>query len=253
MSAAPRALGPRAIVAVAAVVALGGCATDERSGQGVPYAPPPPKSVPAPPTTAPVVPGPRPASGAHPATTASTPPPPTAPSPAPPAQAPAHVPPQPLLTRLSAARRPRAHHDVRPARRAPAVSAPGAPAEPAAGRDPKVDEANARASVVSFHELLDRHDPAACDLFTAAFLRAGFGDDPQVAMERCRSMVRAISEPVTVVVLGGSARGSTAVVEVISRMGSDEQRQTFHLVRIKPQGSRPEAWLIDAIAGQPRS
>jgi len=124
-------------------------------------------------------------------------------------------------------------------------------AEPAAGRDPRVDEANARATVVGFHELLDRHDPAACDLFTPALLRADFGDDAPAATERCRSTVRAISEHVTVVVLSATARGARVAVQVISRIGENEQRQSFQLVRIKPLGSRPEAWLIDAIERQP--
>lgn len=104
----------------------------------------------------------------------------------------------------------------------------------------------ARAAVLRFHELLNDRDVESCTLVTSKLLHAIYGKDPG-AMERCRSTVRSLTVPVSVVIDNSAAKGSRARVHVISRIGDQDIHQTLRLVLVS--GS----WLLDAVEHDPAS
>lgn len=112
----------------------------------------------------------------------------------------------------------------------------------AADRDRRSD-AESRAAVVRFHELLNARDARACDMLTPRLLEAINGSAPG-ALDRCRAGVRAITAPVSVVIAESRARGNRAVIAAVSRMGDREAAQTLRLVLVDG------TWMIDAVERQ---
>jgi hypothetical protein len=118
-------------------------------------------------------------------------------------------------------------------------------ADLAAERDRRSD-AEARAAVVRFHELLDERDARSCDLLTTRLLTALYGTEAD-ALDRCRAAVRSVTSHVSVVISESRAHGRYATVAVVSRMGDSQVAQTLHLVLVDG------TWLIDAIERKPAS
>lgn len=106
-----------------------------------------------------------------------------------------------------------------------------------ADRDRRSD-AESRAAVVRFHELLDARDARACDMLSPRMLTSVYGTDPG-AIDRCRAGVEAIDQRVSVVIAESRAHGKRAVIAVVSRLGDTEVRQTLRLVLVDG------TWLID--------
>ncbi|MEJ7783650.1 MAG: hypothetical protein WKF96_02530 [Solirubrobacteraceae bacterium] len=107
-----------------------------------------------------------------------------------------------------------------------------------AERDRRSD-AEARAAVLRFHELLDRRDVRACDLLTEKLLVASYGnEDP---LNRCRAAVSSLSSAVGVTIVESRTHGKASSVAVITRIGEQEYPQTMHLVLVNG------TWLFDAV------
>lgn len=107
-----------------------------------------------------------------------------------------------------------------------------------AERDRRSD-AEVRAAVLRFHELLDRRDVRSCELLTERLLVAIHGaEDP---LGRCRAAVSSISEPVAVTIAESRTRGRVSSVAVITRIGEQEFAQTMRLVLIDG------TWLFDDV------
>lgn len=97
-----------------------------------------------------------------------------------------------------------------------------------AERDRRSD-AEARAAVVRFHELLDASDARACDLFTQPLLEGYYGTEPG-ALERCRQVVAGLDASVSVVIAESRTRGRRSSVAVVSRVDDREVAQTLQMV-----------------------
>lgn len=107
-----------------------------------------------------------------------------------------------------------------------------------AERDRRSD-AEVRAAVLRFHELLDRRDVRSCELLTERLLVAIHGaEDP---LGRCRAAVSSISEPVAVTIAESRTRGRVSSVAVITRIGEQEFAQTMRLVLVDG------TWLFDDV------
>jgi hypothetical protein len=106
-------------------------------------------------------------------------------------------------------------------------------------RDRRSD-AEARAAVVRFHELLDASDARACDLMTPRLLAEVHGNSPG-ALDRCRAAVSANTAPVSVVIAESRAHGKRASVAVVSHLGEAQATQTMYLVLVDG------TWLIDLV------
>lgn len=104
----------------------------------------------------------------------------------------------------------------------------------------------ARAAVVRYHELLNDRDIESCRLMTTALLHAIYGEDA-AAMDRCRSTVRSLTGPVSVVIDDSAAKGTRARVHVISTIGDQDIHQALRLVLVGG------TWLIDAVQRDPAS
>lgn len=100
-------------------------------------------------------------------------------------------------------------------------------------------DAEARAAVIRFHELLDRRDVRACSLLTPALLEAVHGSDRP--LERCHEAVAAITADVSVQISESRAHGARAAIAVVSRWGDNEVAQTLRLVL------ENGTWLIHAV------
>lgn len=100
-------------------------------------------------------------------------------------------------------------------------------------------DAEARAAVVRFHELLDRHDARSCDLLTDKLLKAFYGEEN--AMDRCREGAASISAPVSVVIAESRTYGKVSSLAVVTKIGDQEFPQTMHLVLVDG------TWLVDAV------
>lgn len=107
-----------------------------------------------------------------------------------------------------------------------------------AERDRRSD-AEARAAVLRFHELLDRRDVRACDLLTQKLLVEIHGNEDPLG--RCRAAVSSISSAVTVTIAESRTRGRASSVAVITRIGEQEYPRTMHLVLVDG------TWLFDAV------
>lgn len=103
------------------------------------------------------------------------------------------------------------------------------------------DVQSARAQVVTFHELLNSHDPAACDLMTPRLLTVYYGPDPAQAPARCRATVQSLTLPVSATIEGAGVRDGLIRVRVVSHMGDATRRQTLVMQLVDGQ------WLIDAV------
>ena len=110
-----------------------------------------------------------------------------------------------------------------------------------ADRD-KRSEAEARASVVRFHELLDKHDTAACDLLTPRLLKSIYGEDDPAA--KCAAGVAAITGRVSVQILRSAASGRHALLDTITYYGDQSVHQGLALVLVDG------TWLIDVVQRQ---
>jgi len=100
-------------------------------------------------------------------------------------------------------------------------------------------DAEARAAVLRFHELLDRRDVRSCDLLTEKLLLKIYGtEDP---MARCHAAVAAISSSVSGVITDSRTNGKASSVGVITRIGEQEQSHTMHLVLVDG------TWLFDDV------
>lgn len=101
------------------------------------------------------------------------------------------------------------------------------------------DVLSARAQVLTFHRLLDEHDPSACDLLTPRLLQTQYGGDDPAG--RCRGAVEAITLPVSAKILSAAADRGVIRVRVRSRMGDYARVQDVQLVLLDG------AWLLDAL------
>lgn len=149
-----------------------------------------------------------------------------------------------------------ARKDARESARPAAEAAPVAvPAEPTIGasdidrdlvkeRNARSD-AEARAAVVRQHELLNRRDAAACEMLTPAALAASFGTEDG-AMDRCRAMVGALTEAVSVTIESSRADGRRAVVDIVVHYGETDLPQTLTLKLVDG------TWLIDGAESRGR-
>jgi hypothetical protein len=111
--------------------------------------------------------------------------------------------------------------------------------ETQAASDRRADS-EARAAVVRYHELLDHHDAAACDMLTARMLKSFYGDAGASAMQRCRSDVQAISDRVSVEIVRSAASGHNALLDAITHLGGSSVHQGLALVLVDG------TWKIDA-------
>ncbi|MCW2991088.1 MAG: hypothetical protein JWM73_1682, partial [Solirubrobacterales bacterium] len=107
----------------------------------------------------------------------------------------------------------------------------------------KRSDAEARAAVVRFHELLDRRDPASCDMLTPKLLTDFYGAEDPLA--RCQAAAAAISSSVSVVIAESRTYGKAATIAVVTRIGDQEFPQTMRLVLV--DGS----WLLAAVEARP--
>ena len=112
--------------------------------------------------------------------------------------------------------------------------------ETQADRDRRADT-EARAAVVRYHELLDHHDPAACDLLTPQMLHSFYGNDEPGATQRCRSGVQSINQRVSVQILRSAASGTNALLDTVTYMGTYSVHQGLALVLVDG------TWKIDAV------
>ncbi|MFL5844404.1 MAG: hypothetical protein ACJ762_06890 [Solirubrobacteraceae bacterium] len=100
-------------------------------------------------------------------------------------------------------------------------------------------DAEARAAVIRFHELLDRHDPASCALLTERLLTEVYGsEDP---LGRCAAAAQAISARVSVVIAESRAYGRAATIAVVTTIGDQAIPQTLRLVLTDG------TWRLDAV------
>lgn len=113
-----------------------------------------------------------------------------------------------------------------------------------AERDRRSD-AEARASVVRFHELLDKHDKRACDLLTPKLLHSIYGDDDPGAGQRCAAGAEGITERVSVQILRSAASGRHALLDTVTYVGDNSIHQGLALVLVDG------TWLIDVVQRQP--
>jgi hypothetical protein len=111
--------------------------------------------------------------------------------------------------------------------------------ETQAARDRRADT-EARAAVVRYHELLDHHDAAACDMLTARMLESFYGDAGASATQRCRSDVQAITAQVSVEIVRSAASGRNALLDAITHVGDSSVHQGLALVLVDG------TWKIDA-------
>ena len=142
-----------------------------------------------------------------------------------------------------------ARKDAKDAARPAARPAPAAPpAEPTIGasdvgrdlvkeRNARSD-AEARAAVIRQHELLNRRDARACDLLTPAAMAASFGEE-EGALERCRAMVGALTEAVSVTIQSSRAEGRRATLDIVVHYGDADLPQTLELKLVDG------TWLVD--------
>lgn len=100
-------------------------------------------------------------------------------------------------------------------------------------------DAEARAAVVRFHELLDNQDVRSCEMLTDRLLSAFYGDEN--AMDRCREAAASISAAVSVVIAESRTYGKASSLAVVTRVGDQEFPQTMQMVLVN--GS----WLVDAV------
>lgn len=107
-----------------------------------------------------------------------------------------------------------------------------------AERDRRSD-AEARAAVLRFHELVDRRDVRSCDLLTRRLLVSTYGtEDP---LGRCRAAVSSLADPVAVTIAESRTHGRASSVAVVTRVGDQEYPQTMHLVLVDG------TWLVDRV------
>ena len=157
-----------------------------------------------------------------------------------------------LRKALAEARKDEGADAARPAAR-PAPAAPKPQATIGAsdvGRD-LTDERNARsdaearAAVIRFHELLDRRDAGSCELLTQVALDALYGTEPG-AIDRCRAMVGALSEAVSVTIEASRADRDRALLDIVVHYGETDLPQTMALVLVDG------TWKIAAAARRDR-
>lgn len=108
-------------------------------------------------------------------------------------------------------------------------------------------EAEARAAVVRFHQLLDNRNSVACWMLTPRMLETYYGKDQTAALHRCRDAVHAIQGKVSVTVTAVEAEGRQATLDVVTRQGDAEQAQTLSMRLV--DGS----WLLDTVEAKPSS
>lgn len=230
---APRFRHPRLALpalAVGAAIAVSGCSADRLSEKTayrpdtvtvtVPAAPPSAATPPA--TTSPV---------AAPAKNPAAPRPAAAPAAAAPASAPAPAAPAATPAPAAAPSPPAPRHHLAKPRTSDTAGAHTTAATP---------DAEARATVLDFHRLLDERDPGACDLLTARYARATFGGDTDAAFAQCRATTQALTVRVSARITGSGAEAGGRVVDAVSHVGRVTRRQAFHLVH------QDGEWLIDS-------
>jgi hypothetical protein len=108
----------------------------------------------------------------------------------------------------------------------------------------KRSDAEARASVVRFHELLDKHDKRACDLLTPKLLHSIYGDDDPGAGQRCAAGAEGITDRVSVQILRSAASGRHALLDTVTYIGDSSIHQGLALVLVDG------TWLIDVVQRQ---
>jgi hypothetical protein len=104
-------------------------------------------------------------------------------------------------------------------------------------------DAEARAAVLRFHQLLDGRDARSCDMLTAKLLAAVYGAEDTLG--RCRAAVAQIASTVSVVIAESRTSGKASSVAVVTTIGDQQFPQTMHLVLV--DGS----WLFDAVERRP--
>lgn len=100
-------------------------------------------------------------------------------------------------------------------------------------------DAEARAAVLRFHELLDNRDVRSCDMLTEKLLTAFYGEENPA--ERCRAAASSITASVSVVIAESRTYGKVSSIAVVTKIGDQEFPQTMHLVLVDG------TWLVDAV------
>lgn len=146
------------------------------------------------------------------------------------------------------------HRTARPSDTAAAAPPPARPprtpasSAPITASDDSGSEAQraARVIVVRFHDLLNAHDGAACDLLSVHFLAAHFaGDGADAQRANCQAAVESLQTPVSVLVEGSGTESTGVWVRVVSHFGDQDEPRVMHLVVFG------RAWLIDSVEAVP--